>query len=92
MRELTIGELRFIGESADDWLMQVYSRIGQMDDVPEDIDDRIADMQAQFVEGFRQYYTDTRAASDNVDSDVILEDFKVRWATDHPEFFEMIKE
>lgn len=87
MKELTMGELRFLGESADGWKMAVYAKSeGQLSAAARDKIDRLADA---YTEAFTEFYKEEASGTDQRDTDVLQERFEEVYRKEHPEFFDI---
>ena len=87
MKELTMGELRFLGESADGWKMAVYAKSeGKLSDAAKEKMDRLAEA---YVEAFTAFYEEAAAKTDQRDTDELQESFEEVYRKEHPEFFDI---
>jgi len=91
MIELTLGELRYIDESANAWYMDVRRIADSMGDVPEAVKTRISTLQEEYVEEFLEFYTAEKEKSTGLDSVDIQDKFDETWTKKHPDFYDMEK-
>ena len=85
--ELTMGDKRFISESADGWKMAVYSKNGP--DVSDSLRAKINDMAADYVSSFEEYFVSEAEKNDMIDTDELQQAFDVIYKEKHPEFFDI---
>ncbi len=89
MIELTLGQQRAIEESTQGWRMLIASVGGSLSDVPEDLRKKIDGLEADYKKAFGEFYTQAVEAQDDRDDDELADAFDEKWATDHPEFYDM---
>lgn len=89
--ELTMGDLRYINESANSFMMEAGMTLGKYKEVPQDLKDRIDELKAGFVREFGEYFRKEREAGNTKDADELLNDFDGIFEKEHPEFYDMEK-
>ena len=89
MRELTVGELRYIDESVNPWKMQIHSKIENIEELPESVFQRMADLEKEFKDRFYEFYKKAVDEGTTLDSDQLLKQFEESFVKDHPEFWDM---
>ena len=87
MKELTMGEERFLSESADAWKMEIYAKSeGELSDA---LKEKINGMAKAYVEAFTAFYKEEAAKTDERDTDVLQGAFEDKYQKEHPEFFDI---
>ncbi|MCR5249687.1 MAG: hypothetical protein K6E50_03685 [Lachnospiraceae bacterium] len=91
MKELTIGELRYINEAVNLWKMLVMRIQCSMDHMPESLTDKLNRLEQDFQDQFRAYYQKCRDEGSQKSSDALLDDFEEKWEKIHPDFYDFRK-
>lgn len=87
MRELTIGELRFIDESTNDWKMYIYSKCRTRDTA--ELRERINVLSEEYKEAFREFYKKRLEKASFVDSIELKNEFDKVYEKKKPEFYDI---
>jgi ribosomal silencing factor RsfS len=89
--ELTIGDLRYINESANSFIMETNMESGKYKEIQQDLKDHIEELKTGFVKEFGEYFRREREAGSTKDADGLLYDFDEIFGEEHPEFYDMEK-
>ena len=87
MYELTTGDERFIGESTTIWMTYIRPIMVEMEEVPEEVKERINTLEKSFIAGFRDYYIKEKD-EENL-SDPILYEYDRIFSNEHPEYYDV---
>ena len=91
MYELTIGDQRYIGEALTTWNMYINPIINAMNEVPDEVADRLEGLKSQYIDEFSVFFQDKKNEDESLHADEIHDAFDEIWREKHPEFFEMDK-
>lgn len=86
MRELTLGELRCIDESANGWKMYIFQSIQR--DLTAEEKKQMNSLANDYCKAFHEFYKSAVEKQDRVDSDDIHDKFDETYKISHPEFFD----
>ncbi len=86
MRELTLGEKRFIDESTNGWKMDIYSR---NQEITPEIEKRISELAEAYEDAFYAFYKDALQKEEVLNADAIQRDFDEAYEKEHPEFYDV---
>jgi hypothetical protein len=84
MSDFTSGELRAINESLNGWEMAINTIKSYMDNVPEDVIDRIDSVAEGYRKSFREYLIKTRSEGVEQTIDSALGEFDVIYSKENP--------
>ncbi len=87
MRELTLGELRYINESANEWEMYIRSLIKQ--ELPPEAEEHMEELAKAYKEAFLAFYKEAIQRGEDGDSIAIHRAFNAIYEKEHPEFFDV---
>lgn len=85
MRELTLGELRFIDESANGWKMYIYQNMQR--ELTEEEKNQIHSLAEDYCKAFLEFYKSAVEKNNVVDSDDIHDKFDETYKSSHPDFY-----
>ena len=86
MRELTLGELRYISESANGWKMDIFMNMSR--ELTKEEQEQMRSLEEAYVEAFREFYQTALEKDETALSDEIQDAFDETYAVSHPEFYE----
>ena len=87
MREISMGEMRYLEESANAWKMEVYGRLKK--ELTDEEETKIKEMARAYVEAFSDYYKNAIAEDENRDTYDIQSEFDEVYEKEHPEFYDI---
>ena len=87
MKELTMGEKRFLNESADGWKMAVFAKAKGV--VSEKLDAKMDQLADAYVKAFTEFYTKAAGDAAQTDTDRLQMEFEDVYRKEHPEFFDI---
>ncbi|MCR4891405.1 MAG: hypothetical protein K5989_04370 [Lachnospiraceae bacterium] len=91
MNELNLGEKRYINEATGTWNMLTNQILDHMEDVPEEVTDRISELDSRYKEEFREYFMKVKQAKVIEDNDDVLMEFDAKWLQNCPDFYNFRK-
>ncbi len=89
MYELTTGDIRTITGATTGWRMYVNPILGSMESVPQEVTDRIQELEDSYRKDFYAFYRDSMDKDKTRLEGEIQRDFEEDWGKKHPEFFDM---
>lgn len=89
MYELTTGDIRTITGATTGWRMYVNPILGSMESVPQEVTDRIQELEDSYRKDFYAFYRDSMDKDKTRLEGEIQRDFEEGWVEKHPEFFDM---
>ncbi len=89
MYELTTGDMRTVSEATAGWKMYVYPIMESMKSVPQEVKDRIRDLEETYRKDFFGFFRDAMDQDDTRLAGEVQQDFEAEWTKDHPEFYDV---
>ena len=86
MRDLTLGELRYISESANGWKMDIFMNMSR--ELTSEEREQMMSLEEAYVEAFQEFYKTALEKDEMAFSDEIQNEFDEAYAVSHPEFYE----
>ncbi len=89
MYELTKGDLRTVSEATTGWKMYVYPIMESMKSVPQEVKDRIRDLEETYRRDFYVFFRDAMDKDETQLAGEVQRDFESEWTKEHPAFYDM---